>query len=68
MTRAEIEINIQLCDRLNPSFGYQVRITDSRNGNLLCQAACDPFRDKDILTASDALEFAASWMAEQKLS
>ena len=51
------ECRIGLCDNMNPSIGYQIRIVDSEGKDILF-ASRDPVDGKDLLTYNDALRVA----------
>lgn len=53
---AEIEAVITLCDPMNPSIGYQIRL--ERRGERLLFTAVDPMTGTDLITFADALRVA----------
>lgn len=50
------EVTISLCDYMNPSIGYQIRIT--RHGNDVLFVSIDPATGENLLTYTDALRVA----------
>lgn len=47
------EASFALCDRLNPSCGYQLTIADGETGQVLLNTQRDPASGDQLLTARD---------------
>ncbi len=60
MDTAPIEASFTLCDRLNPSLGYQVRIWQGLNALLFTSVA--PDTGDDLLTAADCMKVISMYL------
>jgi len=53
-----VELDIALCDHLNPSIGYQVRVIDGSNGETVLYTHKNPNTECELVTYEDCLEVA----------
>jgi hypothetical protein len=51
-----LDASISLCDHMNPGNGYQIRITDARNGADVLFTSRHPVTGEDLLAYEQCLE------------
>lgn len=61
-----INAEFDLCDHLNPGFGYQLKISNATNGTRLLFTSKHPVTGDDLLTARDCLDVIEAYVPPRK--
>lgn len=62
-----LEATISLVDHMNPGIGYQITITDARNGAALLLTSRHPITGQDLLAYEECIEVLNGYSSMQSL-